>query len=112
MNKTEDKQTLKTSTEWIKSNSYAIIIVLLIALLVFMFYPTLLVYLFLALVIPISLGIITEMFFQTDYYDSLNYQLSRLEKTMLISGVVGFSALSIGYFAGPIHNWLESFIDI
>ena len=101
----------KTSAEWIKSNAYAVIIVLLIALLAFMFYPTVLIYLFLALIIPISLGIITEMFFQTDYYDSLNYQLSRLEKTMIVSGVVGVSALGMGYFAGPIHNWLESFIN-
>lgn len=106
------ERTPKTSTEWIKNNAYAVIIVLLIALLVFMFYPTVLVYLFLALVIPLSLGIVTEMFFQTDYYDSLNYQLSRLEKTMIVSGVVSTSALAMGYFAGPIHNWLESLINI
>lgn len=94
------------------NNTYAVIIVLLIALLIFMFYPTVLVYLFLALIIPMSVGIMTEMFFQTDYYDSLNYQLSRLEKTMIISSAVGVSALGMGYFAGPIHNWLEGLIDI
>lgn len=93
------------------SNFYAIIIVLLIALLVFMFYPIALVYLFIAFVIPMSLGIITEMFYQTDYFDSLNYQLSRLEKTIIISGIVSIGALSMGYFAKPIYSWLESLID-
>lgn len=107
--KSKSENIPQTSSEWIKNNAYAGIIVLLIALLIFMFYPSVLVYFILALIIPLSLGVVTEMFFQTDYYDSLNYQLSRLEKTAIVSCVVGVSALGMGYFAGPIHNWLESF---
>jgi hypothetical protein len=110
-----DESKTSTKLDFFKekiNNTYAVIIVLLIGLLIFMFYPTVLVYFFLALIIPMSLGIVTEMFFQTDYYDSLNYQLSRLEKTMIISSIVSFSALGMGYFAGPIHDWLEGLLDV
>lgn len=94
----------------IYENAYSIVIVLLIALIAFMVYPSIFLYFVLALVIPMSLGILVEMIYQTEYYKSLDYQLSRLEKTAIISSVVGISGLSLGYFSKNVIDWLEGFI--
>jgi hypothetical protein len=100
-----------TSTDWLKQNSYAIIIVLLIAVLAFMVWPNHTIYVFLALVIPVLAGIGTEMLFQTDYYKSLNYQLSRLEKTMIVSSVVGLTGLGMGLSSSSLIRGLEGLMD-
>lgn len=102
----------QTSVDWIKKNSYAIIIVLLIALIAFMLYPNNTIYLLLGLLVPILIGIGVESLFQTDYYKSLNYQLSRLEKTIIVSAAVGASGLAMGYFSERIIDGLGALIDM
>lgn len=108
MDTSNENQSSLIST--ISANAYSIVIVLLIALIAFMVYPSMFLYFVLALVIPMSLGILVEMGFQTEYYKSLGYQLSRLEKTAIISSVVGISGLSLGFFSNNIMNWLEGFM--
>ena len=100
-----------TSKDWIIKNSYAIIIILLIIVLGFMVWPNHTIYLFLALLIPIMTGVGTEMLFQTDYYKSLNYQLSRLEKTAVISSVVGVTGLGMGLFSSSLISGIEGIMD-
>lgn len=101
----------QSTYSWATNNAYAIVIVLLIGLIAFMIYPVGMIYLILAIIIPIGMGVATEMIFQTEYYKSLNYQLSRLEKTAIVSAVAGSTALSLGYFSGSVANWLESMIS-
>jgi uncharacterized membrane protein YeaQ/YmgE (transglycosylase-associated protein family) len=100
----------QTTVMWAKKNIYAIVIVLLIGLIAFMIYPSICIYIFLAFIIPVIMGVCTEMIFQTEYFKSLNYQLSRLEKTAIVSGVVGSAGLSMGFFSGNILERLESVI--
>jgi c-di-AMP phosphodiesterase-like protein len=100
-----------TSTDWISKNSYAVVIILLIAVLSFMMWPNHTIYVFLALILPVLAGIGTEMLFQTDYYKSLNYQLSRLEKTVIVSSVVGLTGLGMGIFSKPLIDGLEKMMD-
>jgi len=108
-NQAEDQPTSPlTSVDWLKKHSYAIIIVLLIGLLAFMIYPDNTIYILLGLAIPILAGIGAEMIFQTNYYKCLNYQLSRLEKTIIVSAAVGTTGLAMGYFSEPITKYLGS----
>lgn len=100
-----------TSADWLKQNSYALVIVLLIAVLSFMVWPNHTIYLFLALVIPVLAGVGTEMLFQTDSYKSLNYQLSRLEKTIIVSTVVGATGLGMGIFSKTLIHGIEGMMD-
>ena len=100
-----------TSKDWLMKNSYAIIIILLIIVLGFMLWPNHAIYLFLALLIPIMAGVGTEMLFQTDHYKSLNYQLSRLEKTAIISSVVGVTGLGMGLFSSSLISGIEGLMD-
>lgn len=105
---TDEPQTILS---YAKKNMYAIVIVALIALIAFMFYPGLVLTLFLSLLVPVLLGVTVEMFFQTEYYKSLNYQLSRLEKTAIIGTVVGVTGVSMGYFSENITDHIESLMS-
>jgi len=107
----DEDQPPQTTVAWVKKNAFAVIIVLLIGLIAFMIYPSVVIYVFLALVVPVIMGVCTEMVFQTEYFKSLNYQLSRLEKTTIISGVVGCTGLGMGYFSGNILERLDSVIN-
>ena len=91
--------------------AYAAVIVLLIAVIGFMVYPQIFIYLVLATTIPLVTGICMEMFYQTDYYKSLDYQTSRLGKTAMISGVVGVTALSFGYFSEYVMDHIGNLFD-
>jgi len=106
----DEPKTEPTATGWLKSNAYAVVVVLLIGLIAFMVYPVGIIYLILVIIIPIAVGVTTEMVFQTEYYKSLDYQLSRLEKTAIVSAVAGSTALGLGYFSRSVAEWLESMI--
>jgi len=108
----DQDDTPQTTVMWMKKNAYAVIIVLLIGLIAFMVYPSICIYIFLAIGIPMITGVCTEMVYQTEYFKSLNYQLSRLEKTSIVSAVVGTTALGMGYFSENILERLDSMMNI
>jgi ABC-type multidrug transport system fused ATPase/permease subunit len=101
----------QTLLGYAQKNAYAVLIVCLIALIAFMFYPSIILTLILSIIVPVLCGVLTEYYFQTEYYRSLGYNLSRLEKTAIISFIVGGCGLGMGYFSENITERLEGIMD-